>query len=148
MRFGKIEVEIPEDWEDLSLYTFAAPRAETKAGPRLVTQGFRTNVVMSFGPRGKAAAIDDEIKLAIQRAEQTCGPIKPAIGDGPSIAGKSTKRISYQFVEPGGTLALAQIQYLTIMDGTLLTISFTTASLEAKNLAPMFDEIASSLRVS
>ena len=147
MRFGKIDLEIPEDWEDLSLYTFAAPRSEVSAGRGLVTQGFRTNIVMSWGARGKAETFDREVELAVQRAVQTCGPVKPQITEGPSIAGSETKRISYTFVEPGGTLPLAQIQYLAIIASTLLTISFTTASIEAKKLAPMFDEIATSLRL-
>jgi hypothetical protein len=147
MELGRIALDVPDDWEDHSLYTFVAPRAAVESSPRMVVEGFRSNVVINWGPRGKAELLEAEVSRAIDRATRDFGPVKPAISDGPKLAGNESRRIMYRFIEPGGTLALTQIQYLSILDGTALTIAFTTASLEAKNVAPLFDRIAGSLRV-
>jgi hypothetical protein len=45
-------------------------------------------------------------------------------------------------------LPLMQAQYVAIFDGTALTISFTTASFEAKSVLPVFREIVGSLRLA
>lgn len=148
MNLGQLSMDIPSDWEDRSMYTFIAPRQSAAMGPIAQDDGFRTNVVVRVGPRGQASSLAELTRRAAEEAKTMFGAVTVDETPGPTVGGVETRRLRYRIVEPGGTLPIAQYQYLLVLEKTERTITFTTAAVHAKALEVNFDEMVRSIRLS
>ncbi len=142
-----MEIAIPSTWEDRSTYTFIAPREKARIGPRAQDDGFRSNVVVTVGPEGKADGLDAATKRAIAQVRDNFGEVAIEIENGPEISGQPSRRLSYRIIEPGGALALFQAQYLVEVDRTERIFTFTTAAVNAKSMLPAMEQMIQSVHV-
>jgi hypothetical protein len=145
MNLGRMKIDLPEDWEDRSTYTFIAPRSKAGIGPVAQDDGFRTNLVVTTGRAGHARPLEEVVQAAIEQLKANFGEIAFEEGPGPQISGQPTRRLSYRIVEPGGTLPIMQVQYLSVAEKTERIFTFTTAAVHAKALAPDFERMIKSV---
>lgn len=148
MNLGRMKIDIPADWEDRSTYTFIAPRTKTNVGPTLAADdGFRTNLVITTGKAGKARPLDVLLGTTLEQLRGNFGDIPFEQTVGPEISGQPSHKITYRVIEPGGTLPIVQVQYLTVVEGTERVFTFTTAAVHAKVLAADFDRMIRSIKL-
>lgn len=146
MNLGRMKIDIPENWEDRSTYTFIAPRSKTGIGPvAAADDGFRTNLVVTTGKSGQARPLDELMKSTVEQLRANFGDIPFEESAGPQISGQSSHRLSYRIIEPGGALPILQVQYLSVAQKTERIFTFTTAAVHAKAMAPEFDKIIRSI---
>jgi hypothetical protein len=148
MNLGRMKIDIPDTWEDRSTYTFIAPRTKANIGPvAAADDGFRTNLVVTTGKAGQARALDEVLKTTIEQLRANFGDIPYEQTAGPEISGQPSQRVTYRIIEPGGTLPIVQVQYLTTANKTERIFTFTTAAVHAKSLAPELDRMMRSIQL-
>jgi hypothetical protein len=147
MHLGRMKIDLPDTWEDRSTYTFIAPREKAGIGPMLGDDGFRTNLVITTGKAGQARSLDEVLGATIAQLRANFGDISFEQTAGPDISGAPSHRVTYRIVEPGGTLPIVQVQYLTVADRTERIFTFTTAAVHAKALAQDFDRMIRSIKL-
>ena len=147
MTLGRLDIDIPESWEDRSMYTFIAPRAKADKGLVPADDGFRTSMCVTPGPAGVARDLADIVADAKEHARMSFGVVQVSEESGPAIAGSDSVRIGYRIIEPGGALPLAQFQYLTVVDETEWTFTFTTAAVNAKAVRREMEEMIRTVRI-
>ena len=147
LSLGRMQIDIPDSWEDRSMYTFIAPRAKAGVGPVAQDDGFRTNVVVTVGPRGKARGLDIATQAAITEVRSNFGEVAIEQAEGPAIDGQQSRRLTYRVIEPGGSLPILQVQYVTILDDSERFFTFTTAAIHAKSMIPEIERMIRSVRL-
>jgi hypothetical protein len=145
VRLGPLDIAIPPDWEDRSLYTFIAPPQEMRAGMMATTQSFRANVVLTRRPVPPDQTIEASAELAAARAKRDLGDIKVTILEGPPIDGSPSQTLSYVVVDPRGGPPIAQVQYLFKRDGSEWSLTFSVAALELKNRQAELERLVMSI---
>lgn len=147
MYLETMQLEVPASWEDRSMYTFIAPRMSAGLGPVAQDDGFRTNLVVNVGPRGGATSLADSARAAVSRVRESFGPLPIEEDAGPAIGGEPSRCLRYRIVEPGGTLPIAQVLFVSVVDRTERIFTFTTAAVHSKSLMREMEQMVGSVRL-
>lgn len=146
MNIAGLEMNIPDNWEDRSLYTFVAPVVEQRTGMTTQTASFRTNVVVTRRPQEEGRTLDVIGPEIVERTKRDFGDVNVHVEDGPQVIGKPTKRAHYTVVDPRGGSPVAQVQYAFIHDGYEWVMTFSVASIELKAQMATFDQMVAGLK--
>jgi hypothetical protein len=147
MKLGSMEIDLPGEWEDRSMYTFIAPAKKAGVGPTAkAAPEFRTNVVITPSPLESGVDLKACSRRVEERIRRDFGDVEIAADDGPSAGGRKSRRLKYRVVNPRGGAPIEQVQYVIIAGGREWNITFSTISLEAKALEPAFEQYIRSIR--
>jgi hypothetical protein len=146
MNIAGLEMNIPDNWEDRSLYTFVAPVEEVRTGMTTQSASFRTNVVITRKPIQEGRTLDAVGSEIEERTKRDFGDVKVQLENGPAVMGQPSKRASYTVVDPRGGAPVAQVQYVFMHGGFEWMMTFSVASIALKEQMPTFDKIVTQLK--
>lgn len=147
MKLGRMQMAIPDDWEDRSLYTYVAPPESVSMGmtaqePRT----FRTNVVVTRKPMAPGWSLDASVRAIEARTKRDFGQIEIKVDDAGSVASQPAKRLRYIVNDPGQkSLPVAQVLYVFLLEGAEWTVTFSVASMALKEQLPEFERMVRSI---
>jgi hypothetical protein len=144
MRIGKLEIEVPEEWEDASLYTFVAPTDDLWATPGK-GGSFRTNVVFQSRKVGPNEPLARCVERLMEGTQELFGAVKIEVCDGPQVAGVPSRRLVYSVSDEAGQ-PVSQVIYLFVVQGLEWQAAFSLAAADKERWLPHFDQMVASTR--
>lgn len=146
MRLGDLEVPIPDDWEDRSLYTFIAPPEKT-VPLRATKSTFRSNVVLQKRRLGHDETLESCTEAIVAQTKAGYGDVEVAVEAGPAAPRVSSNRVSYRLVDPVTHQPVAQLVYVCLVDRAEWQIAVSVPAMDLAAATRRFDEIVEKIRV-
>lgn len=145
-RVGDLELPIPEDWDDRSLYTFVAPPAKTV--PMRATQStFRKNVVLQKRRLAPDETLESCTDRLVEQTKEGHGTVAIDVADGPKNDALVSKRISYRLVDPVSNQPVAQLIYVCLVGRAEWQIAVSVPAIELDAARAEFDGIVRETRL-
>ena len=95
MRVADLEVEIPDAWEDRSLYTYVSPPADVSPQRSIKQTDFRTDVVFQKRQLADEETLDSCVKQAVQNTSRNFGKVSIEVESGPTTDTLQSQRLVY-----------------------------------------------------
>ncbi len=138
MRLGALQISLPADWEDHSLYSFVAP-AQPTLPMRPSNPGFQENLVVQ--PR-KLDTGEDLLRCTQRLLDNTQREMDVANLEQGSLrtnSGLDVERVSYTLVDPYNQMPVAQVVYLLVHEQTEWQFAFSVSAIQLEARRPAFD---------
>lgn len=148
MRVGPLEIDLPEDWQDRSLYTYVAPLTEVSPTLAVQQSTFQTNVVFQQRPLEAGELLEHCVERARQNTLEMFGGPKISIEHGPSSAAIPFKRLTYTVVDGVTNQPVAQVLYVGIVGDREWQVAFSVAAIQLDAQLPAFDRMIASIQVA
>src|SRR5687768_17052477 len=125
---GALSFNLPDQWDDRSIYTFVAPEQSMGAGlPTMAkTQGFRPNVVVTRESKGKYERLDAYAKDQLAASQKQLPQMKVISEEAQKVAGIDSIIRTFTFVVPQQNATVQQIQVFALRDEWIYTLTFST----------------------
>ncbi len=140
---GALSLDLPEQWDDRSIYTFVAPEQSMGAGlPTMAkTQGFRPNVVVTREGKGKYERLDAYAKDQLAASQKQLPQMK-VLQEGPTqVAGVEALSRTFTFVVPQQNATVQQVQVFALHGAWIYTLTFSTLPQFFSEHEKMFNDV-------
>lgn len=144
-RVGDLELPLPDDWEDRSLYSFVAPPAKT-VPMRATHSTFRKNVVLQKRKLPGEATLDTCVEELVELTREGHGDLAVDVRDGPRNDTLTSKCVSYRLVDPVTNQPVAQLIYVCLVDGAEWQMAVSVPAFELDEARRQFDAILAQAR--
>ena len=148
MQLGKIEIDVPGDWEDRSLYTFVAPKEDVSPQMRVKENAFRKNVVIQRRGLGPEETLESCAEFLVSTTRETFGEIKIEVADGPTTLAFESRRVTYTVIDDVTQSAVGQVIYLCLMGHEEWQLAFSLPAINLSRDLPGLEKIVASLRAT
>jgi hypothetical protein len=148
MRVGPLDIDLPETWEDRSLYTYVAPVTDVSPSLAVRQSTFQTNVVFQQRRLEEGETLDDCVERARQNTDEMFGGPKISIADGPMASGIPFKRLTYSVIDGVTNQPVAQVLYVGCIGPREWQVAFSVAAIQLDQQLPAFDRIIASARLA
>ena len=148
MRVGPLDIDLPEDWQDRSLYTYVAPITDVSPSMAVRQTTFQTNVVFQQRRLEAGEGLEQCVERARQNTDGMFGGPKISITDGPTADGIQFKRLTYTVVDGVTSQPVAQVLYVGRVGEREWQVAFSVAAIELDAQIPAFDRMIASIRLS
>ena len=145
MRIADLEIAVPDDWEDHSLYTYVAPAEDVSPALSKGSSPFRTNVVFQQRPLGDET-IEDRVQQVLKSTAETFGEVEVKVEDGPSNADMTSRRVSYTVVDGVTNQPVGQLIYVCVVGELEWQVAFSIAAISMRERIPDFDRMVASMQ--
>lgn len=145
MRVGDLDMDIPSEWEDHSLYTYLAPVEDISPALRVGKTEFRANVVIQPQPLD-GDTLDDRVRLALENTQKTFGDVEVEVTDGPQNEQLQCRRLVYTVVDGVTNQPVSQLLYICVVGEVEWQIAFSVPAISMRARLPEFDRMVASIR--
>lgn len=140
---GTITLQLPDSWDDRSIYTFVAPEQSAASGLPTMNnqQGFRPNVVVTREARGKYERLDAYTKDQLAASQKELPNMK-IVSEEPTKVGdfQGITRV-FTFIAKPHNVAVQQMQSFVLVGDHIYTLTFSTLPSHFDQQKAMFDKI-------
>lgn len=148
MQLGKIAIDLPDAWEDRSLYTFVAPVQNAGPQMRAKASGFRKNVVIQRRELTAEETMDSCVEAVVERTKETFGEVKIDVADGPVTEAMQSRRVTYTVIDNVTNSAVAQVVYLCLLGHDEWQVAFSMPALDVDGELAGLDAMVATLRLA
>ena len=140
---GTLALNLPDTWDDRSIYTYVAPEQNVSAGMPTMnkTQGFRPNVVVTRESRGKYERLDAYAKDQLAASQKQLPQMKVVSEDPSTVGGQPAICRVFTFVAPPQNVTVQQMQTFVLIGDWIYTLTFSTLPSHFNEQKKMFDKI-------
>jgi len=145
VRVANLDIDVPGDWEDHSLYTWVAPAEDISPARRVGSSPFRTNVVFQQTPLGEET-LEDRVQLALKNTAESFGEVEVKVEEGPGNEQLQSRRLVYTVVDPVTNQPVSQLLYICAVGDVEWQVAFSVAAIKLRERMAEFDRIVTSIR--
>lgn len=145
---GTTTLELPEEWEDRSMYTFVAPEQTRTGGPTMARQqSFRPNVVVTRELRGNHERVETYAKDQLAASQKQLPQLRILEETALQVSGKPAVMRMFTFVAPPQNVSVQQLQAFVLSGDWVHTFTFSGLPESFSAQRATFDQVLSQLKV-